>query len=160
MFFFRFRRRFIGATALLKKVAKGDSFRIIDLRGDYKRSIPTAIPTSHTADIFFEEEQWVQDMLGVPFDPEQPVVLVCSTGAQCEEARNLFYKKNRKSRFRLVVLKGGLDAYQEYIERRVRKYNRKHRKRFSVAAVRDQFMSLGADPQEFQRLAKKLFGFS
>lgn len=115
----------LSPLALLQQVGLGRQPRVIDFRGNYTVSVPTAIPVQFDPDFFYEEEGWVQDMLGVPFRPEQPVVLICEHGHSAQLAQEYFYDKNNRSRFRLLVLKGGWHAYLLELDRLTDGYKRK-----------------------------------
>lgn len=103
----------ITPRELLAKVAAGDDLRFIDLRGDYLRTLPGAIPTQYEADLFYEQGDWVQDMLGVTFRPGQTVVVLCEFGHSAEEAVAHFHHKNKHAPFSVVALKGGWLAYEK-----------------------------------------------
>ncbi|MBF0339401.1 MAG: rhodanese-like domain-containing protein [Magnetococcales bacterium] len=110
-------KKSLSVEAYLRDLAQGTRLRVVDLRGDYQRAIPGAIPTRHLPDIFYEEADWVQDMLGIEFQTGVPVLLVCNTGNSSLEGVQLFYRKNRRSPFTLLSLDGGMLAYEEQIRR-------------------------------------------
>ncbi|MBF0213811.1 MAG: rhodanese-like domain-containing protein [Magnetococcales bacterium] len=109
-------KRSLSVEDFLRDVAQGKRFRIVDLRGAYQHAIPGSLPTGFHADIFFEEADWVQDMLGVRFQVGMPVLLVCDTGNTSREAVDLFLRKNRRTPFTLISLAGGMQAYQDRIQ--------------------------------------------
>lgn len=129
----------------LEQVARGDDFRFIDLRGNYRHTLPGAIPTQFDPDIFYENEDWTQKMLGVSFLPGQTVLLVCTSGASSLEAVRLFQRKNPKSRFTLLSLDGGMEAYEQFLVKLTRDFRN-----------RDQFMDelrdIRTPPQRFRHL--------
>ncbi|MBF0295058.1 MAG: rhodanese-like domain-containing protein [Magnetococcales bacterium] len=115
------KKSFITPRKFLKETAKGTLFRVIDFRGDYWRTIPGAIPVQFDYDIFFEEEGWTQDKLGVAFSTEMDIVLVCETGGKSREAIKLFKDQNPKSRFSLYSLDGGWMDYLELAKQLTKK---------------------------------------
>ncbi|MGN7612288.1 rhodanese-like domain-containing protein [Magnetococcales bacterium HHB-1] len=111
-----FRKDAINSKNLLKRVAQGEQPRLIDFRGDYVQAIPGTIPVQFDPDILYEEEQWVQDMLGVPFTMHQPVILICEFGHTAKDGVNYFKEKNPRSNFSVYYLKDGMYAYRNYIK--------------------------------------------
>lgn len=112
----------ITAKKFMEMVASGASMRVIDFRGDYSLAVPGTIPTTFEHDIFYEDEAWVQDMLGVEFRAHQPLVLVCEHGRFSAEAAKLFHAKNPSSNLEFLVLKGGWQSYQGEIDRLTRRF--------------------------------------
>lgn len=133
----------------LMQVATGESFRIIDLRGNYQTTVPGAIPTRFDPDIFYEEEGWTQQMLGVEFQEGQTVLLVCSSGTNSLEGVKLFQRKNPKSRFILLSLQDGMEAYQAYISEITRPF--RNRERFM-----EELLDIRTPPQRFRHLVTGL----
>ncbi|GAB0057179.1 hypothetical protein SIID45300_01502 [Candidatus Magnetaquicoccaceae bacterium FCR-1] len=117
-------KRSLDVESYLRGVARGERFRVIDLRGDYQHALPGAIPTRFHADMFYEDADWVQDMLGVRFEPGVPVVLVCASGNGSQEAVDLFMRKNRRTPYTVVSLEGGILAYEARIRRWTEGYRR------------------------------------
>jgi hypothetical protein len=140
-----FFRKTISVKKLLKMVARGEIPRFVDLRGNYRSAIPGSIPVQFYADIFYENEQWVQDMLGVKFHPYQPVIIICDFGQTSEEALDLFMEKNPKTIFDVRTLKGGLCAYRVAIENLTKDSNKRD-------FYTKELLSLSTKPARFQDL--------
>ncbi len=130
-------------------IAQGQRFRIIDLRGDYYRTIPGAIPVQFDPDIFFEDEAWTQDMLGVVFREGQPVLLVCDVGNKSDHAVGLFREKNPRSRFQVLSLQGGMLAYQAHLEKITTGFKRQ-------SAFIEELTDLGTSPERMQHVVRGL----
>ncbi|MBF0187241.1 MAG: hypothetical protein HQL50_04875 [Magnetococcales bacterium] len=151
----------ISSKSLLLDIARGARPRIIDFRGDYTVAIPGTIPVQFDPDIFFEEEMWVQDMLGVPFSPHQNVILVCEFGNSADTAQDLFREKNPRTAYRLVSLKGGMLAYREYIKALTVGYRRQDgflRELTDLATPQHRFQKLAGGLMERRTFFQKLFG--
>lgn len=144
-----FRRKNISQKAFFQEVAKGRRIRIIDLRGDYRITLPGAIPSTFEEDIFYEEESWVQDMLGIPFEREVPLILVCEFGQVGWEAVDHFYRKNPKSVFEIANLNGGMVEYRTYIKRLTEKFRNKE-------AFCRELTDIRTPPQRFTKIARGL----
>lgn len=140
-------RKTLTAHKLLSMVAQGANPRIIDLRGNYRVAIPGSIPVQFDPDIFFEEEEWVQDMLGVRFHPHQTIVILCEFGQSSEVALDLFMEKNPRTRFDIRTLKGGMVAYQAAVEKWTKDF--KNREVF-----REELLSLATHPSRFHQVVK------
>ncbi|MBF0428189.1 MAG: hypothetical protein HQL94_04645 [Magnetococcales bacterium] len=110
------KKRILPAKKFLKGIADGKNYRIIDFRGDYWRTMPGAIPVLFEYDIFFADEGWTQDMLGVPFTQDRDIVMVCETGGKSQEALKLFHDKNPKTVHVLFSLDGGWVEYLALIK--------------------------------------------
>ncbi|MBF0421998.1 MAG: hypothetical protein HQL73_03295 [Magnetococcales bacterium] len=141
------KKRQLSQQKFLKGVAQGKNYRIIDFRGDYWQTMPGAIPVQFDYDIFFEEEGWTQDMLGVPFTVDREVVLVCDMGGKSLEAMKLFHDKNPGSQFVLNSLNGGWHDYLETIKKMTE--NMRKRDQF-----RKELTDIATSPERFRYLVE------
>lgn len=128
-------------------VGRGENPRFIDLRGNYTVAIPGTIPVLFEADMFFENEQWVQDMLGVRFHPKQTIILLCEFGQTSEAALDLFMEKNPRTIFDIRTLDGGMLAYKESIEQLTMEYKKRE-------LFRKELLSLSTPPLRFHKIIK------
>ncbi|MBF0308335.1 MAG: hypothetical protein HQL56_02240 [Magnetococcales bacterium] len=140
----------LSPRTLLHQVADGNIPRIIDFRGNYEVAIPTTIPARFDPDIFFEEEAWVQDMLGVPFSNTKPVVLVCEYGNSAEVAIDYFFDKNPRSRFQLFALKKGWQGYLAHVDKLTGNFRK-------GAQFKAELIDLTTSERRFTYLVKGLY---
>ncbi|MBF0454638.1 MAG: rhodanese-like domain-containing protein [Magnetococcales bacterium] len=144
-----FFRKTISVNKMLKRVARGDMPRFIDLRGNYCVAIPGSIPVLFDADLFFEEEMWVQDMLGVQFRTDQMVIILCEFGQTSEAALDLFMEKNPKTPFDLRTLKGGMESYRSALSKLTKGFKKQ-------ALFEKELTSLSTHPARFQQIIQGL----
>lgn len=141
--------RTLSPSTFLHQVGNRRRPRIIDFRGNYRHTLPGAIPVQYDPDFFYEKEEWVQDMLGVPFRTNQLVVLVCAMGHSAQLAREYFYEMNPRSRFQLRVLKGGWEGYVADVDRLTEGYKQKSR-------LARELTDLATPQERFEYLARGL----
>ncbi|MBF0623140.1 MAG: rhodanese-like domain-containing protein [Magnetococcales bacterium] len=140
----------ITSKQLIKEVAERRIPRLIDLRGDYTVAIPGSIPVQWDVEIFYEDVQWIQDMLGAQFRSDQPIVIVCEFGRMGMEALDYFWDKNTNSPYTLRSLKGGMYDYRQSVDKLTAGFRRQQQ-------FTQELTSLTTPPDRFHRLAKGLF---
>ncbi len=138
-------RKTITAKKILKLVARGETPRLIDLRGNYRYAIPGSIPVQFDGDIFYEDEEWVQDMLGVRFHPNQTIVIICDFGQTSELALDHFMEKNPKTRFDVRTLKGGMLAWNDAVKNLTKDFKKRD-------VFRTELTSLATSPARFRAI--------
>jgi hypothetical protein len=146
-----FFRKTISAKKALKMVSRGENPRFIDLRGNYQIAIPGSIPVQFEPDIFFEDERWVQDMLGVRFNRNQTVIILCEFGHSSEAALDLFMEKNPKTPFDIRTMKKGMIAYSAAIEKLTKDFKKRD-------VFQRELLSLATPPARFHKIVKGLQG--
>ena len=139
----------ISTKELLKDVAHGRMPCILDLRGDYTVAIPGSIPLEFEPDVFYEQENWLQEKLDICFSSNQTVVVVCQLGPQSDEAVDYFTEKNPTSRFTFKSLKGGFYEYQVHVDKVVRTFKRREQ-------FKRELTALATMPERFHYLMQRL----
>ena len=147
------RKTAITVKQFFDEIAQGQRVRVIDLRGEYYRTVPGAVPVQFDPDIFFEREEWTQDMLGVTFRQGQPVLLVCDVGHKSEYALELFREKNPHSRFEMISLQGGMLAYESYVEKLTTGFKKQ-------ADFIDELTDIRTSQERFQQLVQGILTHS